>query len=487
MRWRDYPEEDRYRSALATCTREIATVYQIMGRNDQAETFYRRAIALREGLIRDRPSVGQYRRELASEFKQFSGLHQVLERFNLAEELNRKALAVAETLARDHPGVLKDELALVNALDGLGDTLYNSGQANRAEPYQRRAVDLIRKLSGDHPDEISPSVLAGMLIDLGNIYERMGRLSEAEANYREALDALKALAEKFPAVSTYQRQLARTYRNLANVCGSTGRFGLTLEFDRTAITICEKLARDHPQILDFAIDYGSNCLSYGTALGAVGRREQGLEWLDRAVQVLTGANEREPRGTRAKQSLLETYRLRGERRFALGRYAGALDDLDRAISLNEDWVRAYGDELRGGLKGEVRAYGDELRALRAAVLARLGRYARAAAEVDALAGARSTSPEVWYNGACTLAMISHGAGHDVALSEAERARRAATYATRAVAFLNRARMAGWFRVAGNLEELRSDHDLDPLRHRADFQALLLDAAFPDQPFAGVAR
>jgi hypothetical protein len=35
----------------------------------------------------------------------------------------------------------------------------------------------------------------------------------------------------------------------------------------------------------------------------------------------------------------------------------------------------------------------------------------------------------------------------------------------------------------NLPSLRADPDLDPLRSRLDFRMLLLDAAFPDDPFA----
>jgi hypothetical protein len=46
----------------------------------------------------------------------------------------------------------------------------------------------------------------------------------------------------------------------------------------------------------------------------------------------------------------------------------------------------------------------------------------------------------------------------------------------------------WLRqaVAGGyrkLTVLRTDLDLDPLRSRPDFQLLMMDLAFPDDPFA----
>ena len=53
------------------------------------------------------------------------------------------------------------------------------------------------------------------------------------------------------------------------------------------------------------------------------------------------------------------------------------------------------------------------------------------------------------------------------------------YAVRAVATLRRAVAAG-FR---NLNTLRKDRDLNPLRSRPDFQLLMMDLAMPGDPFA----
>jgi hypothetical protein len=53
------------------------------------------------------------------------------------------------------------------------------------------------------------------------------------------------------------------------------------------------------------------------------------------------------------------------------------------------------------------------------------------------------------------------------------------FADRALDALRRAVTAG-FRNAAN----RDDHDLDPLRDRPDFRLLLMDLAFPAEPFAG---
>ncbi len=49
---------------------------------------------------------------------------------------------------------------------------------------------------------------------------------------------------------------------------------------------------------------------------------------------------------------------------------------------------------------------------------------------------------------------------------------------RAMEWLRRAVAAGY----RNLTILRTDTDLDPLRSRPDFQLLMMDLEFPDDPF-----
>jgi tetratricopeptide (TPR) repeat protein len=53
------------------------------------------------------------------------------------------------------------------------------------------------------------------------------------------------------------------------------------------------------------------------------------------------------------------------------------------------------------------------------------------------------------------------------------------YADKAIEALRRSVAAGYKRV----DAIRNDPDLAPLRSRDDFQRILLDAAFPDDPFA----
>ena len=57
------------------------------------------------------------------------------------------------------------------------------------------------------------------------------------------------------------------------------------------------------------------------------------------------------------------------------------------------------------------------------------------------------------------------------------------YADLAMASLGQCRLAGFLRLPMNVKQLERDRDLNPLRPRPDFQAMMLDLAFPADPLA----
>ena len=95
--------------------------------------------------------------------------------------------------------------------------------------------------------------------------------------------------------------------------------------------------------------------------------------------------------------------------------------------------------------------------------------------------ARGPGPEAWgcFLQACLLAQCGALATESPwAFSDEDRAWLAGS-SDRAMAALRRAFDAGF----GFMALLRTEEDLAPLRSRTDFQALMMDLAFPADPFA----
>jgi tetratricopeptide (TPR) repeat protein len=211
---------------------------------------------------------------------------------------------------------------------------------------------------------------------------------------------------------------------------------------------------------------GVSCLSLATIMSETGEPRKACDYYDRAIASLGEVLRREPRRALARDSLFLAHRYRADQRARIGRFADALADWERAL------------ELDGGDRR------DELRLERALSLAMSGDHARASAEAAALATASTIPADVrLYNVACVESLASVAAGCDAKLSPTERATLAERLAGSAVKRLGQARAAGFFRDTSNIASLASDTDLAPLRLRPDFRLLIMDLAFPTDPFA----
>jgi tetratricopeptide (TPR) repeat protein len=141
--------------------------------------------------------------------------------------------------------------------------------------------------------------------------------------------------------------------------------------------------------------------------------------------------------------------------------AGRLDIALTRLEKANEWLE------RAAKKGHVRAQRmlASIHVLRACVLAQRGEYLKAIEEAEILI--RQGSKD-FYNLCCVCSLASNAAGNDSKLSPPDRARIRAQYADRAMKYLHAAIENG----LGNVGILKSDHDLDPLRARADFQGLV---------------
>jgi tetratricopeptide (TPR) repeat protein len=159
---------------------------------------------------------------------------------------------------------------------------------------------------------------------------------------------------------------------------------------------------------------------------------------------------------------------------SLGRPAEARDSYDRAIALRERLVQeapnsaSYRSQLASSLRRRGLAWDD------------LGDVAGASADarraLGLYDGLASRSGDEWFETACCHAALSALAGRGgVGASAAEREEEAA----RAMRLLSQAVGMG----CRDANAFRTEPALDPLRDRADFRILMMDLAFPAEPFA----
>jgi serine/threonine-protein kinase len=440
---RDFPAESEYRYELAMSHVNLGILLRTLERPAEAEAAQRTAAGLYERLAAEVPANPTYRRELAVCHNNLAVLLDLQGRVPEAAAAYRDALAVLDRLADEHPADSKYRRYQAGLRTNLGALLREQGKLAEAEAAYRAAIVVNERLANDYPAVPDyRQALATSHYNLGNLLKARRRPGDAEAAYRASLAVLEKLAADHDAVPAYRQELAFSHKSLGLLLAGLGRRPEAETGYRAALRLHERLVADHPGAPEYAAELGQTCNNFGNFLGNGGDPMGALPWYDRAIEVL-GPVARKARGAAVRRRLCETYWNRATMLDLLGRYAEAVSDWDRAME--------WGDESNR----------TALRASRAKALARAGDVARAVAEAEAVVGVKDADLEARYLCVCAFAAA---AAQDT--PDAER------YAARAVALLRQSFVQGYTDVAYVLK----DPDLDVMRRRSDYIALLWDLA-----------
>jgi tetratricopeptide (TPR) repeat protein len=424
-------------------------MYLKVGRPADAESAYQEARKIQSVLVRDHPAVAEYQVDLARTQLSLAKLYrsQLANRTRPAQEAFREALALCEALVRDHPAIADYQARRASTYASAGNFYLAANRLEEAEKLLGKAVEFGRLLARDHAqDPDNQADLAGSHFDLGKLYQRTGRPKEAEQAFQAGLAIFQKLVRDYPNEPRYRAILAETHNILAGLYRSNfqGRAPDAERAHQEALALREALVRDFPGVPNYVLDLGATQSNLGNLMRLTGRPEAAHTWYTRAVATLDPLLARDRSQVVAHGVLRDAHWGRALVLAGLGRHAESVTDWDRAIDLDPGPKRA------------------QFRLQRAIALAHAGEYAKSAAEANALADADNVTGEALYDAACVFALSAGAVRTDAAQAE--------NYAARAVALLRRAVDKGY----KDINHMRKDTDLDPLRKRADFQKLLAE-------------
>jgi tetratricopeptide (TPR) repeat protein len=269
--------------------------------------------------------------------------------------------------------------------------------------------------------------MATTQMNSGQLYLTRGLYEKAETALKEAQNAYGRLVLGQPDVlPEYWQSLARSHAILGTVyhyqaqdekAEAAHRHALAEKAEaaqQQALKIFEKLAKEHPDVQEYAYDVGRCFLALADTAARGGRPAAALARYDKAIEIMEGV---------------------------LGKGYLAARDLLLKTRLN-----------------------------RAIALAGRGDHARATSEAEAVVRQGDLNAGNLYDVACVFSLSSTAADHDTKLSPADRTGLKARYADQAMDFLRRAIAKGW----RNPRVMKTDSDLEPLRARKEFQKLLAD-------------
>jgi tetratricopeptide (TPR) repeat protein len=414
------------RADAAAAHERVGDVMIELGRPDDALAGYDQALALIEPLVRERPgdplpATARVRLQAG----RLQALRDISDRYDDAIAIFDRMKGIGEELLASGGGTEDLPEILARAYDSAAFVFRNTKRIGDALRASLRAHELAQQASRDRPgDPAAARTLIIVSAQAASLLRFAGRVNEARRLNEQGIAFGKA----------WVRQHPRDVEMLINLLRLEGNFAMI-----------EKV-RGYP-VQALRIFH-----SVADALGALAREN--------------------PLLIRARWNwamvLIEVSNLQSE----LGRYTEAEQPARAAIGLSEEIVRevpsssyyrfysAYAYGALGKALRKTSSSGEALVMLRKAVA--ILEPSDSIMDLD--------------NKACFLAVASTVTDPAEGPAAAERQRRDAD---RALATLRRAVELGWADYGG----LKNDPDLDSLRSRPDFQALLMDVAFPAEPFA----
>jgi tetratricopeptide (TPR) repeat protein len=262
---------------------------------------------------------------------------------------------------------------------------------------------------------------AGTLTHLGLLLQQTKRCQEADATYRDAVALRKQLAADFPIVPEYRRLLAGALTDLGLLLQATHRFHEAEPAFGEALALRQRLAADFPILADDQSELAGAMVHVAGLARQRGNLAQARELLEQAHpyhQATLKANARHP----------------GYRRL-----------------FRNNWLAL------------------------AQVLTDLGDHAAAATAAEKLCQVAYDPAKDGYAAAAVLARCVRLGEKDAHLADAKRQELARSYADQALTMLGEAIAKGY----SDTEQLKKAPEFEPLRSRAEFQALLTRLA--DKP------
>ncbi len=421
--------DHRSRTALGQAYHDIGELTARIGTQTEALAALKRGLELRVALAAEPEAGAATKLQAAQSLLAVGDLQEATGELNDALAAYQQARAILEPLAQSEPEPFRYRAAVAKSLHGIARVQYNQGHAGLALASHEHARAIRQELADANPGVTEfQSDLVASHHDIGAIERTSGHRNLALASYERAREISQELASTNPKETHFQSALAQSYNDIGFLHQESGNLEAALASLEQARAILQKLADANPAVTQFEGDLAQDHQVIGSILDQTGHPSEALESYERARAILARLVDLYPTLTLFQNRLAMSHSYVGLARRRAGRPAEAATEFHRAVAI-----------------------------------------------MERLAGLQPDGFNL-YNLACFRSLLSGIAAQPGSGLTSDDSR---SLAAQAVLTLRRAVDAG-FRNVGFMQR---DTDLDALRGRTDFQLLLMDVAFPENPIA----
>jgi eukaryotic-like serine/threonine-protein kinase len=479
-----------------------------------------KALAFYQGFLRENGDDPAVRKEVARAYGRIGEIQSMLQRVSKAESAYREAITLTSPPNLPNPNA-DDRSDLAGYQGELGWLLMEAGRSREAADALDQSIELLKRLTTEFPDIPAHEYqLARVEFARGRLFIGQNDVTASRRCYARSVALGEGLVARHPEVAEYRFELARGLGSLGLLATDPG------EWDRIflkGIGVLETLVRDDHAVAKYRHQLGRTLINRAALLlvRPDGARDQAAPCLRRVISIYQGLVADFPDRPDYRHLLAMGHNDLGELLAQSGDAAAA----ERAFRTSLEWRRglaiaspdvpdyrsghgiglatlgrhlvdhgrlAEGQRLleeaiaehRAALakvprnplyRGEARKAAEALKP----ILSRLGDHSGLARLAALIPPHQSGDPEHDRFAAGVLARCMSLVVADRALSLGSRQMMARQYADSAMAALGEAIRKG----DRDFRHFQSDRDLAPLKGRDDFDRLLMDLAFPTDPFA----
>jgi serine/threonine-protein kinase len=463
--------------------RELAIVHRVIGdvqadltKFDLAAASYDKARGLAEALARRNPFLVELRADVAAILSNIGHLNRKRDKTDDALRAFEQAEAILQGLVEDDPTVARYQKDLAATKVQVGIVLLNKDQLASARKQFDAGLKTYQMLAESNPQDRALQVaIAQAHVDIGLIHRSHADHETALVTFRESVKIYEKLLQNSPSIDA-EAGLADALLNVAVELRGLSRIEDALTELERARSVQTKLVQAHPDVIKYR--HVETEIDYLIGLLRFERAQQGLESSDADVKLRAGeelnaalAMYRRVRDQRARlvkelpgnlyyenllgvalDELAVVLATHGENEEALAMSREATPYLQRVVSNAPEQV-----EYLGNLRAHYRKRAHFERAA--------GKFDKAAELSIESRKISSQNAEALYYAAVDLVATAAAANNSTDIPKTQ----SALWLDQAADTVEEAVKAG-----EDVEKLKDDPNLAPLRDHAKFKALIKD-------------
>jgi serine/threonine protein kinase/tetratricopeptide (TPR) repeat protein len=443
----EYPQVPDYQQTLAGVYYDLCYSWRHQGQWENAKRDCLLGRVILQKLLTQYPERQQYQLELSNSHQVMGAIQALTGNGEESVKEMIKAQEYHRELLKRYPLNIEYQGAAADNFNILAGTMLLRHRLPETIAYCQSGRVLLQDLLKQNPDD--PDYMSALGENhncLGLVYMNQKLFDEAAKEFKASLSLLDKVAGLFPTVTDYRKKQVRSRTNLGSIYMLQGKAAAARTVMMATLEIWKSLSEQNPQVTEYQLNLAGTSCNLGHLFNAQGKPNDGVPYLQLAIKTLQPLVQKDPQEVLPRRFLSNSHRELGTAYYRLKRYSEAVTSLDEALRLGEPIAERI------------------VRAHRANALAQAGRMSEAVNEVAILCvlpgPTESTkwAEQQWFDFACVYCAAS------AIKQDAKK-----EYLDRAMQLLRQAVDSGY----KNIQILRSEAVLEPLRQRDDFQKLLL--------------